>query len=261
MFSVNLLVYGDYPELAARCIGSIVNSDDLNHVSEIRVGMNAVCEATRDLVLSAMESAPVPFLVYEELTGANVMKYPLMRRMLYDPQHPIRKQASHVMWFDDDSYVVDGRLFLAGCAAEVRKHSPDVMGSLYLPGYFWTRDEKQAFTTQPWYTGQLLDTKPKFATGGWWVASLEFLAKMNYPVPELRHNGGDVLLGEMVRQAKGRLHNFRYGVAINADAAGHESKAKRRGLTSKRPFEVPPPYDYTHNDFAVRVMRNRVGTL
>lgn len=260
MFSVNALVYGNHPELAARCLGSIANSYDKSLVAEVRVGMNAACEATRDLVFSAMESAPVPFLVYEEPTGANVMKYPLMRRMLYDPQHPIPERVTHVTWFDDDSFLINGGKFWLHCVEAIERHNPDVLGSVYYPGYFWTPEERRAFAQQPWYTGQLTDTKPKFATGGWWAARLEFLAKMDYPVRELRHNGGDVLLGEMVRQAGGKLLHHRTGVAINADERGNESKARRRGVTSKRPFEVPPPYDYTHHDFAVRVTRNRVGT-
>lgn len=253
MFSVNVLVYGNHPELAARCLGSIANSRDSKLVSEIRVGMNAASRATRDLVLSAMDSCPIPFLVYEEEAGANVMKYPLMRRMLYDPEHPIPEHATHVMWFDDDSFVVNADSFWHGCAVRIAQHSPPVMGSLYYPKYFWSPQERRAFEAQPWYTGQMTDTKPKFATGGWWVAPLEFLARMDYPVRELRHNGGDVLLGEMVRQTGGTPHHYRDGVAINADDDGRESKAARRGVTTKRPFEAPPPYDYSHHDFRVRV--------
>lgn len=260
MFSVNVLVYGDHPELAARCLGSIVNSWHAGLIAEIRVGMNAACAATRDLVLSTMRTAAVPFLVYEEVAGANVMKYPLMRRMLYDPGHPIPDRATHVMWFDDDSFVTAGHRFWHDCAAQVAKHAPAVMGSVYLPAYHWSPLERHAIVKQPWFSDMVpMDVKPRFATGGWWVAALEFLAKMDYPVRELRHNGGDVLLGEMVRQWGHRLHHFRDGVAINADAGGKESKARRRGVTTKRPFEAHPPYDYTHHDFKVRVLTNGHG--
>lgn len=260
MFSVNLIVYGDHPDLAARCLGSIVNSADPELVAEVRVGMNAVCEATRDLVLSAMHSAPLPFLVYEEVTGANVMKYPLMRRMIYDPARPIpTEKVDRVMWFDDDSYVIAGHRFWADADHAFRTARCPVMGSVYFPGFYWTPAEKAAYRQQPWYTGQLTDTQTKFVTGGWWVADLEFLSKWDYPFRELKHNGGDTVLGEVLRQQKLRPHHFRDGVAVNADATGRESKAVRRGVTTKRAFELPPPYDYTHHDFKVRVLTNGHG--
>jgi hypothetical protein len=258
MFSVNLLVYGNYPELAARCLGSIVKTADPTLVAEVRVGMNEVCDATRDLVTAAMDSSPVPFYVYEEKkSGANVLKYPMMRRMLYDPQHPLPYQwQPRVMWFDDDSYVKGGKEFWRKAADAFEAAGSPLMGSCYHACYHWTDAETRAFYGQPWYGRQPVSPMPMFVTGGWWVADLEFLSKWDYPFRELRHNCGDIILGEVMRQQGLKPHHYRDGVAINADANGVESAAKRRGVTTRRPFEKPPPYDYSHHDFEVTVTCN-----
>lgn len=257
MFSVNVLVYGNHPELAARCLGSIARTIDRDLVAEVRVGMNEVCPATKDLVLAAMQSAPVPFYVYEEAAGKNVLKYPMMRRMLYDVQHPLPWQHQpRVMWFDDDSYVKGGKEFWRNAADAFEAGGQPLMGSVYHACYHWTDVETRAIYAQPWYGRRPVSPMPMFVTGGWWVADLEFLSKWDYPFRELRHNCGDIVLGELLRQQGHRPHAFREGVAVNADERGIESAAKRRGVTTRRPFEKPPPYDYTHHDFQVRVTCN-----
>ena len=45
----------------------------------------------------------------------------------------------------------------------------------------------------------------------------------------LKHRGGDVLLGELIRSQGLKLANYKKGVAINADDNGKESASKRRG--------------------------------
>lgn len=257
MFSVNALVFGDHPELAKRCLNSIARSADKDLVAEVRVGMNAACDETRAFVFDLMEKAPCPFFVYEEVTGSNVMKYPLMRRMLYDVEHPIpADQVPNVMWFDDDSFIVNGDRFWTDADTEFERCCCPMMGSVYFPGFYWTPEERAAISRQPWYNGRDTSTQTKFVTGGWWVADLEFLSEIDYPFRELRHNGGDTILGEVLRQRGQRPHHYRDNVAINADKDGKESKSVRRGLTTKRPFQLPPPYDYSHHDFAVKVRHN-----
>jgi hypothetical protein len=75
----------------------------------------------------------------------------------------------------------------------------------------------------------------RFATGGFWVIKTELLYRYNYPWPELDHNGGDSLLGELCLQQDLRLQQFKEGVKINASRDGKESAAKRRG-TSQKPL-------------------------
>lgn len=253
MFSLNVLLYGDHADLAGRCLGSLLAALDPARVADVRVGQNAVSAATairaRDFA-AACAARGVPATLYAEEGGRNVLKYPLMRRMFYDPARPAA--AGRVVWFDDDSFVrpeAAAGWWASLDAAWADAARPAVMGALYRPTYAWTPAERAAIVSQRWFGGVTLDEKPVFATGGFWAADYAFLAKWDYPDRALRHNGGDVLLGEICRQQRRKVAEFRRGVAINADAAGRESKAPRRGATTPRPFQVPA--DHSHHDFAV----------
>jgi hypothetical protein len=86
--------------------------------------------------------------------------------------------------------------------------------------------------------------------GAWWIADPAFLARWDYPFPELRHNGGDVLLGELCRQQGASTFAYRDGVAINACPAGHESRAARRGLRTQplwHDYDPDRPADLSHH--------------
>jgi hypothetical protein len=258
MFSVNVLLYGNHPNLAARCLTTLIKALTPKHVVDVRIGLNDVSEATADLARVFAEGVTrldMQCLLFREKANRNVMKYPLMRRMLaHKTFHSDR--IDKVMWFDDDSYVTarTPQVWFDAVDKIFAVTGATMMGSLYRPKYHWTAREMETIAKQPWCTDYaLLKSKPLFATGGWWVAALEFLRKWDYPFPEVRHNGGDVLLGELCRQQGVRLEQFREGVAINADASGKESAAPRRGVTTPRVFEGPPPYDLSHHDFDVEV--------
>lgn len=255
MFSVGVLLYGDYPELAHRVLNSLYMHCDKEYVTDIRVGLNAVSDATAQLVRGFGAALPVPCFVYREVTGRNVLKYPLMRKMLYDVNNPIT--ASRWMWFDDDSYMQSKRpMYWWLKFTELwEEQKPVLVGSPYRPGYTWNKYEIEAIKKQRWYNGKDLKIKCSFMTGGWWAANVNFLAKWDYPVRELKHNGGDVLLGEICRQQEANMVPFKLDVAINANKSGQESKASRRGMHTLRPYEVPPPYDYTQHDFNFTVER------
>jgi hypothetical protein len=258
MFSVNVLLYGAYTHLAERCLLSIMRVLDAKRVTEVRIGMNAVAPATSELARRFCRGCAfvgVPCYLYAECTHRNVLKYPIMRKMLYDPDRPVT--APLVMWFDDDSFVDHDATWFAEVEDAWNENSETkckVMGAVYRPGYWWTDLENIAIRRQPWYGGQPLDSKHPFVTGGWWVAERAFLTKCDYPSLELRHNGGDVLLGEMCRQQGFTPKHFKTGVCINYDKArGGESCSPRRGVTTARPFDMTLPYDYTHHQFEVTV--------
>lgn len=264
-FSVCVLCFGDYPALAKRCINSILQGLDGNLVVDIRVGLNAAGDKTRDFVLSSLGEASRSgklagsAFVYEPTDRLNVLKYPLMRRMFYDDKRPI--EASHIMWFDDDSCLVGlpglrhswwGKVWEASQLA----HMIGDLWSLHFQGKV-----REGIKAQPWHTGKpwlKLHGKDimRFATGGWWTAWAEVIQKHNYPWPELQHNGGDCILGEMLRQQNLALHKFRDGLWINADAKGKQSGAKRRGVT-QRPlwydYRSDQQPDFSHHEFDLTV--------
>lgn len=246
-FSVAVLCYGDYPKLARRCLDGIRRTLDRRLVADVRIGLNDASAETKKVVDAFAAGLAVPCHVYREPNDKNVFKYPLMRRMFYDAERPL---VERVMWFDDDSYVVGGKEVWRA-AANAFTWDTDVVGSLWRPAYAWTPAEKDAIAAQPWYSGRNLEPGPIFCTGGWWAADTAFLAKWDYPFKALRHNGGDVLLGELCRQQQRKPKQHTLGVAINADHTGRNSSSPRRGVTTARAFERPAEYD--HHDFAVAV--------
>jgi hypothetical protein len=251
VLTVCALFYGDYPELARRCLGSILDTADWGLVRELRLGLNAVADATLSYVQERCRDVPVPCLVMQPCGNANAHKYPLMRRLFHDT--PLR--TSHVMWFDDDSYVTGGPGWWSQVAQ--RAEQCDLLGSVYRLARSLPASVRQAIMSQPWYGGKPLppDHRPVFCTGGWWVVRAAILQRWDWPVRALDHNGGDWLLGELCRQQGYRQHHFRDGVAINYDAArGGESRAVRRGVTTPWPWEEGSgPVAGQQHDFQVTV--------
>lgn len=227
VFTVLVLLFGDYPGLAERCLGSITTQLPDPHVAEIRLGLNAVSQKTLATVSDFKMGSTVPVRVYHN--EENCKKYPVMRHMV----HSCTPSTSFVMWFDDDSCISPSAapgFFTRASEAAV---DADVMGdanwSINLQGgqAAWVKD-------QPWYGGKQVGvgSKVKFATGGWFCARTEVLLKFDWPVPDLLHRGGDVMLGELCRQQDLRLKTWTKDLAINADENLSSNKSLRRGFNS-----------------------------
>lgn len=245
--TIGVLLYGQHADLAKRCLRSIVGLvESAPGPVDIRVGLNEISDATRHEAGQALKQLTtvrpdIAVRTYEP--HRNVGKYPLMRRMLYDLEKPC---GPLFMWFDDDSYVQASagdprwwRLFAD------RLESAVVIGSIYK---IQVRErQRQWVQDQPWCT-KTTSRIVQFCTGGWWGAQTQFLRRYNYPFPELYHNGGDYLLGELCYQQAAKIAAFRVGVCINADERGRESKAVRRGMTSPHPGDALLT-DYRHQYF------------
>src|SRR6478736_223489 len=89
-FTVTAVLYGEHPSLARRCLGTIAMDADPNLCRSVRVGLNAVGPISRSHALTALRHLPesVQVLVYD-CGEHNRLKYPLLRKMLYDPKHPV----------------------------------------------------------------------------------------------------------------------------------------------------------------------------
>lgn len=252
MFSVNILLYGEYPKLASRCLNSIRNNTDWNLISEIRLGFNDICDETRKISFEFAESLPVICHIYEELYGRNALKYPMMRKMLHDVARPIF--ADNIMWFDDDSYISGDKMFWSEVNEALIRNT--LVGSKYRSITGWQGNQVEGIKAQPWYAGRMINNLSVFMTGGWWACKKSLFTKWDFPFKEIKHNGGDIILGELCHQQVYLMHHFNKGIAINADDTGKESRAKRRGITTKLPWQdyikdIKP--DYSHHDFTVKV--------
>ena len=226
------LLYGDYSDLAERCLSSL-----WRHFppSMIRIWANAPGSQTVAYLGDLVRRG---YLLKEQtfVSTENILKYPAMRHLFYGSEHvklpPIA--TKHVMWLDDDSYIhADaGGDWLASVEAAIG--DAVMLGSMYRLRDPLTKNQQAWVKDQPWYTGKPVDDIPEFLQGAWWLAKTEFLTEFGWPIGDLRHNGGDVMLGVLARQQRRTLKHWRNKVGINADKDGRESRAKRRG-TSEPP--------------------------
>lgn len=272
-FSINVLLYGPYTDLARRVLDSLrvgLQVEPPGRSVDLRIGLNAVSSETKQYVWEVVGRFPVPCYVYEP--PHNVGKYPLMRRMFYDVQCPL---ADEIMWFDDDSYLdpACGREWWDQAHEWSKKYV--VSGRIHL-----IRQRKQQYLgimEQPWCKKRDLHARSnfKFVTGGWWIGSSRFIQHWNYPFPELYHNGGDSILGELVRQQSRQLGQFPLA-KCHCEACLHNAcdgsgkvhvnvggRHGRRGIGSGfhdevyvwQAYEAGREIDLSHHDFSCTVHR------
>lgn len=237
--TVFALFFGDFPELATRCLTSLERRLDMGLVDSIRVGLNAVSPATEDVINQAADRGLIKERhIYQKTENAH--KYPVMREMFYDPDNPIT--TKYVMWLDDDSFIRDAGGLEQDWTALVLQKAADA-GLLGTRRYIRLGGaQSQWVQDQPWYRANPV-VKPKeqvrFSNGAWWVIQTAILRELDYPWTELDHRGGDVMLGAAMQQLGYSQCHFTAGVAINADKTGAEDKSQRRGFDQK-----PLGWDY-----------------
>jgi hypothetical protein len=216
-FLVLALFYGDHPELALRCARTLRALRDTGQV-DLRIGLNEVSARSRavlDELLPGVEA---------ETADPQIYKCPMMRRLLAG----YRGDATHMMWFDDDSCLMPGVQVLPWLrAVAMRAADAPALGSLYRQQL--TPPQRDWVRRQPWFTGREVPEAVEFPTGGWTVAPLDLMRRFDWPGPDLGHNGSDLVLGALLHQQGLAPQNFRMGLAINADAELRESEAPRRG--------------------------------
>ena len=238
-FTVCLLFYGDYPDMAQRCLAPLAgymsecvtgSVEPQRWITSLRIGLNAVSDHVRRRIVQLLRPVEVYFpgriLLYD--SPFNRGKYPLMRKMFHDQQHPLVSDS--LMWFDDDSRAVkpdsDWWKFV---------HRLLHTGSNGVLGHVWTRrwsdGQLIAIRNQPWYAGKHMEPRCRFVTGGWWAGRTELIRRWDYPFPALHHNGGDTLLSELCRQQGYAVGTFIDGLEINAGDKGVSGSAPRRGLS------------------------------
>lgn len=229
-FAICVLLYGgdEYAWLHSRCLESLMNTLPAEG-AEIRLGLNAMtAKPTLDLILRVNDHfGDGNVSVFD---GPNIGKYPRMREMLADVDRP------YVMWFDDDSFLrpneIIADLWLDNLASRMSVEPTGMVGAIYRQQL--SKRRRAWLQTHPKFRNQPLHPVYEyFITGGWWAAPTKMLRTLEWPQPELYHNGGDRLLGTLATQNGYRLIDFHEGVAINADASGADSQAPRRGLKTK----------------------------
>jgi len=218
-FLVLALFYGDHPALAQRCGETLRRLWNTGRV-DLRIGLNEVSERSRAILQQLLPG------VEAESARPQIYKYPMMRRLLQG----YAGDATHMMWFDDDSCLrpaIDARAWLAAVAARAAQAN-GTLGSLYQQAL--TPPQREWVARQAWYTGREVASEIVFNTGGWTVVPLDLMRRCDWPGTELLHNGGDLTLGALLHQQGLQPEQFRVGLAINADEQLRESAAGRRGF-------------------------------
>ncbi len=210
MFSVCAIFYGDYLALAEKLLTSL---KIMAHVQDVRLGLNAVSSQVRDYVntWALQQMSAYPVYIYEDEHSNNLGKYPLMRQMFKD-----KKLATKIMWFDDDSFLDEVSIAWWDTALMLGQQHTQV-GALH--SIAQKGKQYEGITQQSWFTGKPVNVhhRYKFATGGWWIADTAFLTKWDYPFTAIHHNGGDSILGELIRQQGGSLGEFSKGVQCHCE--------------------------------------------
>jgi hypothetical protein len=220
-FTICALCYGDFPDLHRRCIGSILAYTPRD-AYELRVGLNDVCQKTIDYIMGEVQDKLGEQLLVFNSTN-NIRKYPLMRKMFHTETDPIT--SPWTIWFDDDSYA-DSPKWIGNLNEVIDKH-PDVsmFGSHY---YIHLRGQQAEWMkAAPWHRNVPFQedkdkVKVDFLTGGWWVLKTHVIQELQWPDARINHNGGDVVLGEALRQNGIKFMNYKESIQIN--------QAERRGF-------------------------------
>lgn len=197
-----------------------------------RFGLNAVGDETRDIVRRAVDESFPGAIVVD--SPDNIYKYPMMRRLFY--AEPIA--ASFTMWFDDDSCIVpdtDIDVWLTRIRQQMQAYT--MLGSVHKERFIG--NQRGWVKEQSWYNGREPQSYTQFAAGGWWTIRTDVLMRFGWPTTVFKHRGGDVMLGELLRQHNMPLGHFRDNLWINANAFGVESQSTRRGQA-----ELPIGYDH-----------------
>ncbi len=229
--TIAVLLYGDYPDLAERCLAPLM---PLRGVADLRILGNGVSSRTLS-VLSKFDLPPDAL----NLSGPERQKYPAMRELVRSG-----KLLRYFMWFDDDSYI--SHPDPVGWLGKVE----DLMLRYDMIGQRWHMrlqgGQSQWIEDQPWYLGKPVrpDASIPFFQGGWWTVQSGLFLKHDWPCEELRRKGGDVMLGALMHQQGWWVADVGrdFGVQINANnPQGKHSQGPTRG-----PMPLPPPIGYNY---------------
>lgn len=237
--TIVVLCYGAFPDLARRCLGSILTT-----IPPDRVDVWTVANACSEDTLAYLRSLPTTRrFEFPE----NPKKYPVLRRLLHEADGV---STPYLVWFDDDSYVVRPD-WLTSLLTRILEHH-DSGGRLY----GWTHihdlklfmrpdhDPREWFREAPWWRNRPLRSRRaypaedpehgtviEFVPGGFWAIHVPSAVAADIPDRRLVHNGGDITIGEQIHQAGWRIIPFN---------RNHEyvrvSGASRRGYSERFPW-------------------------
>ncbi len=208
--------FGQHPDLCRRFLTHLYRFTPAASFS-LRVGLNAVCPETLDLVQSAARQFGNIWIHSEP---HNIYKSPLMAKLF--SERPI--ESEWIVWFDDDSYPYRSD-WLPGLKLKIQSQPEiDVWGN----PFFTDADDAAINFIQSaaWYRGKPFDhVQPNgewnerpiltFVEGGFWAAKTKVLQALHWPDPRLVQNEDDYIFGEALRQNGYRIGKYKSGIRIS----------------------------------------------
>jgi ADP-heptose:LPS heptosyltransferase len=237
--TVCVLCYGPHPELARRCLSSILATVPAARL-DLRVATNEAAPATIDY----LKTLPISRLY---LNSTNRHKYPVMRDMFWDTSRPI--DTNYVVWFDDDTWVVQPN-WLTDLAQTIIDYHPSgyrMYGNLlYHDLAMYGGEPASWFKAAPWYRGKPFRGRSgqhespngsviDFAVGWCWAIANDAIRQADIPDARLGHNGGDITIGEQLHQAGIPLQQWNRNKSLVA-CPGRE-QGGRRGYSERFPWD------------------------
>lgn len=240
-FTICVLGFGDHLKLLKRCLTSVLENTPKERL-DLRVALNQASLDMKDYV-HGLTSQGFPMAIYED--DGKRRKYPAMRAMFWDKDRPI--ETKYVLWFDDDSHVVDPdwlRL-LGECIVANHPQGARLYGTRFEHDLMRYRRQgfkpEKWFKAASWWKGRNLyltgnreapnGSKIVFVSGGFWALATETMRAADIPDVRLNHNGGDCTIGEQVHQVGARIKDFGRGKKPVC-----WSDAKRRGYSEDFPW-------------------------
>lgn len=228
--SLFVLLYGDFPQLHARCLSSVLSSTPVT--AELRVGLNALSPRALETLADILEVGDAEVAGVDRVrrltsggrsvtlyskNNENIKKYPMMRQMLTDPT----VSSEWLAWFDDDTWVAPDSKWWDTAEIMAARPKNVYMGEPWT--YPYSSKHQKFIASRPWYRGRAFDViagKPgvSFCTGGFWLVRSALLYELGWPDPAIGHNGGDTLLSEAIRQRGLSLTPFptrQLGIQVN----------------------------------------------
>jgi ADP-heptose:LPS heptosyltransferase len=242
-FTVFVLCYGPYPQLAKRCLTSILNTVPSDRL-DLRVAANAVAPETLDF----LNTLPISKLYVNE---QNCYKYPIMRQMFWDEDHPIK--TNYILWFDDDTWVahpnwlsdlaktiIDNHAYGYRMYGNLMYHDLSIYKKKSVKPDTWFKEGK-------WYRGKPLRIKSgqqesvngsiiDFAVGWCWALATEAIRAADIPDERLRHNGGDITIGEQIHQSGVMIKQWNKNKSLIACPS--REQGGRRGYSEKFLWDI-----------------------
>lgn len=203
--SVLIGCYGDYAHLSLRAVGSVLAESNVKEFCDIHVGANECCETTLRELRKGADAGLIDTLIESR---HNINKDPMMRLLIGVSETP------YVLWLDDDSWFKPGwaQAFERFLEEEAPPENPlDVGGAVFVMNRW---DEYAEFLrARPWWHSneripESQHQQVAFPLGGLFLARTQFLRTHNFPDRGMVKRLDDVLLGDLVSQAGGRMAPF-----------------------------------------------------